>query len=55
MQELCEALLDLFGFGFGSDKPEEVIIGLCRLLGYAAWAGVGAGRQPVGRVGCGII
>ena len=38
MQELCEALLDLFGFGFGSDKPEEVIIGLCRLPGYAAWS-----------------
>jgi hypothetical protein len=30
-QELCEALLDLLGFGLGSGEPEEVILGLCRL------------------------
>jgi hypothetical protein len=37
-QELGEALLDLFGFGLGSGEPEQVVVGLCRLPGYAAWA-----------------
>jgi len=35
MQELCQALLDLLGFGLGSGEPEEVIVGLCRTLDYA--------------------
>ena len=26
MQELCQALLDLLGFGLGSGEPEEVIV-----------------------------
>ena len=34
-QELCEALLDLLGFGLGSGESEEVIVGLCRGPGYA--------------------
>jgi hypothetical protein len=28
MQELCQALLDLLGFGLGSGEPEEVIVGI---------------------------
>jgi hypothetical protein len=35
MQERCEALLDLLGFGSGSGEPEEVIICLCGLPDYA--------------------
>jgi hypothetical protein len=35
MQERCQALLDLLGFGPGSGEPEEVIVGLCRSLDYA--------------------
>jgi hypothetical protein len=35
-QEPREALFDLLGFGLGSDEPEQVIVGLCRVPGYAA-------------------
>ena len=28
MQERCQALLDLLGFGLGSGEPEEVIVGI---------------------------
>jgi hypothetical protein len=35
MQECCEALFDLFGFGLRSGEPEEGVVGLCRPPDYA--------------------
>jgi len=37
-QERGELGLDLLGFGLRAGEPQEVIVGLCRLPGYAAWA-----------------
>jgi hypothetical protein len=34
MQECCEALFDLFGFGLRSGEPEEGVVGLCRSPDY---------------------
>jgi hypothetical protein len=45
MQEPREALLDLFGFNFRSDEPEEVIVGLCRVPDYAERRRVCAGQR----------
>ena len=35
-QELGEPLFDLLGLGFRPGEPDEVIVGLCRVPGYAA-------------------
>jgi len=35
MQEPRQAPFDLFGLGFGSGEPEQMIICLCRLADYA--------------------
>ena len=37
MQELGQALFDLLGFGLGSGEPEDMVVGLCRVPGYAGW------------------
>jgi hypothetical protein len=39
-QERGELGLDLLGFGLRAGEPQEVIVGLCRLPGYAAWCGL---------------
>jgi hypothetical protein len=35
LQELSEATFDLLGFGLRSGEPEQDVIGLCRVSGYA--------------------
>jgi hypothetical protein len=44
-QELRQPGFDLFGFGLGSDEPEQVIVGLCRAPDYADSGGRGAGER----------
>jgi hypothetical protein len=39
-QELGQALFDVFGFGLWSGEPEQMVVCLCRLPGYAAWCGL---------------
>jgi len=31
----CQLIFDSLGFGFRSDKPQKMIVGLCRTLDYA--------------------
>jgi hypothetical protein len=38
-QERRQALFDLLGLGPGSGEPEQGVVGLCRVLGYAAPGG----------------
>jgi hypothetical protein len=44
-QELRQPGFDLFRFGLWSDEPEQVVVGLCRACGYAAWWRCSAGQR----------
>jgi hypothetical protein len=35
VQELREATFDLLSFGLWSGEPEQDVVGLCRVAGYA--------------------
>jgi hypothetical protein len=44
-QELGQALFDVLGFGLRSGEPEQMVVCLCRVPGYADRGGERAGRR----------